>query len=276
MSLHTNHTTLSEHFSDNPTVELLKSSTQYSELTQHKVKLVSTESLSDEIKSKIITTIMQWQSNVTEEYLQYRLTKYNTLLLSQYDGEYSCVFFINSFTRNNSCYLHIGPVFSPSYISFGLTVCYLLDHYSKDFTSLKIIAEVENPEIILYWYSIMPLLKTFPKINSQEIPDSVIVDVKLFSENIKHIPNIDYIHFKTNSTDSLYKRKASHRPILNWLNQKGIFPEDGDSQLLFSEINTHDLPEIVYKAITYINTYPAKRQEFMALLTDTQQALSSC
>ena len=234
---------------------------------RYKVSLLPTASLPGAQRKAWIHTIRQKHQYVSEAYILSKFSNYSYVVYVEKNNATQGLMFIHSFEQDKTSYLYVGPIFFVSKLALGLCVAWLIELRAKKNFSLHLCAEVQNPEIIMYWHTVMPAARTFPQAMTFHITKAAIKTMAVFA---KHVPQLDCLslqQFCSRGYQSLFKATQSTIPLVHWLKKNGIDLAQGDSLVMLTILLKEDLPSLRQKIWYCFFTYPAHRKKYLLLLS---------
>jgi hypothetical protein len=236
---------------------------QLSRLLNFCIAIVPCSSYSFKEQRHFEVTIRKKYKHVSKGYLIKKFTSYPYVLVISKQGALRGLMFINYFEQDQENYLYVGPIFFISKLALCFAGMSLLEIFSKKVKALHLLAEVQNPEMIIHLHSVMPEANTSPQMGTFCWTDQARSTLDCFTAHIKQIDKIDKLHFKSKAVYSLFKERNGQKPILDWLRNHGVDLAQGDSLVMLSTINMHALPNIRKKVWYFLLTYPAHRIHYL-------------
>ncbi|WP_028776486.1 hypothetical protein [Shimazuella kribbensis] len=179
--------------------------------------------------------LVQQVSTISKEYLIQRLPIYDTIWLVEDSQGLQAFQLIQNFHYQDRDYLYFGPLFSKGHQFLPL----FLKIYFTTISKYKrkpffMITEIQNPQVILVFKTLF-WNTSFPKVYEKTIPDSIVDAVACYVAHCGHISSFDLMHFKTTSSTTLYQNSKQNSQIVKWLQEREVFLDQGDSQILIVE-----------------------------------------
>jgi hypothetical protein len=166
------------------------------------------------------------------EYVASRLGVYNAVIVAANDEGIAAFQLLQDFHGRGARFVHFGPLFSLPGAYLQLFTWYVgrLAVENPDHP-LYLAAGVQNPEMLLTLRTLFPH-SAFPRIEDRGVPVDVQGAAEVLAERLDHLGTVDSATLATRCGETLYAARPGHEPVLDWLRQRGINPERGDSQLV--------------------------------------------
>jgi hypothetical protein len=209
-------------------------------------------------------------------YLSKRFPKYDFIIIAEQEDNIKAIQLVNQFQETGAVYVYFGPVFSrihyylPMFLSFFES---LLTQFNSK--TLYLIAEIQIPELLVIFQTLFGRY-VFPHIHSQEIPIDIQEAAVLCQSRLHHIENLNKDLLLTKSCETLYRPKKGYEDVEKWLEKRGVFLRQGDSQMVVvhvpeQERDRNELRNYMNDGIKQINDWKRTKS---AMLEKYREAMA--
>ncbi|QQE76390.1 hypothetical protein KDJ56_10930 [Brevibacillus composti] len=165
-------------------------------------------------------------------YLSSKWEAYPQILMAKSEHGMAAFQLLHAFACNGEHYLYLGPLFSErgAYLRMFL---HFYESLQKAYPAetFHLMAELQNPELMIIFKTLFRRA-SYPALTGEAIPEKARETARIFADRLKHIEQLDLQKLSTCSRHTLYRKKAASPVLLSWLGARGIYPEEGGSQIL--------------------------------------------
>lgn len=228
------------------------------------VKLYSLKDLDVAKQEMLLLAIQNWfpHRTILRSYLTKRLTTYSYVLLSK-KHTLSGIFFMDMFDVERELFLYVGPSFAKNFFAYLDGFMYLFKHYFGQYHTIHLLAEVQNPLIMMQWHLLFPEDTTRSIFNYKKLTCAQWKKIELYEQQIKHFMGFHRGCFKTTSDESLFNPTKQNQILVNYLIKKQIFLEAGDSAVLYTAFRKQDIPLMMEKVPSWLKEKKRLKEYFI-------------
>ncbi|USG63436.1 hypothetical protein NDK47_14745 [Brevibacillus ruminantium] len=165
-------------------------------------------------------------------YLGEKFKAYPEMLMAFDETGLAAFQLIHSFSQNDEDYIYLGPLFSVRKAYLPMFLQYfdmLLSQYPKQ--AFHLMAELQNPSLLLIFKTLFRRT-SYPALQEKSIPSCTQQVASIFASHLGHIEHFQPHTLSSYSRHTLYKQGSGPQTVLCWLRSRGIYLENGASQIL--------------------------------------------
>ena len=163
-------------------------------------------------------------------YLTSRLRTYGHAIAADDDQGLAAFELIDEFEENGERFVYLGPLFSRDGACVPL-FCHFVQVLLQTPQPFHLLTEAQNPEVVLLFKTLFPST-SYPALGPEVTPLRIRETAATFARRLDHIHGLDAANLSTRSGQTLFRRKPGCEAVLRWLEDRGVFLERGNSQML--------------------------------------------
>lgn len=164
-------------------------------------------------------------------YLAERFPLYDAVLMAHDESGLAAFQLMQRFRTDQGWFVYLGPLYSrrkaylPMLFHFFRSA---MDTWPDE--TLHFMAELQNPDLLLVCKTLFP--RSYPLLQTREIPLTVRQTAHVFVERIAHIEGFRPDNLSSRGSHTLYRAAAGSGAVMTWLHARGVRLDRGDSQIL--------------------------------------------
>lgn len=175
-------------------------------------------------------------SKIGDDYLLSRLERYDQVICLRRNQKLLAFQLIQTFEERHEQFVYFGPLFSRMSCFLDLFLTYIQGVMEENQgCKIHLLAEIENPEVLLLFKALFEDY-AYPKFQRQRMPEEIKEKVRMYSEKLTHIHDLDVEKMTTKSIESLYQYRTTHPSIEKWLHSRKIDLSQGMNVVLYSYV----------------------------------------
>lgn len=234
----------------------------------HKIPLwecLPCSELDTDLKSEAISAMRKRHPHIFPGAIENCFERYPRVVVVKRFGKVAGLFFVNEFSKDKDTYLYVGPLIFIDRISFASATLTLFFSKLLRFRRLYILAEIQNPELLIHVHSVMKTA-IYPRPFSFDWDDQINTVRSEFMDKIPQLGEVNRTSFTSRCSENYFRKTAKRNALHSWLIKHGVNLEKSESLIVIMVLNKANCILMILRTLFFITIYPKHREWYLKKL----------